>query len=525
VADGVDAFNGQAVDSVTAPAARDDKPSGVVAFAGREPGRTLAIVLALHVLIWTVIPLLVSPNIQLDLAEDLALGKEWQLGYWKHPPLPWWIADLAYRAIGHVDVVYVLGPLAVVACLYGVWLLARETAGPVVGLAAVLALEGVHYYNFSAVKFAHDQMQLPFWAFTGLFFYRAIKHSATRDWLLAGALLAGAFWSKYAAFSLAATLGLFLLVDPVGRRVWRTRGPYLMAAVFAAVIAPNFWWVVGHDFLPFYYVDERAEVAARWAQYFTFPLQWIGSQVFCLLPAAGLVALLCADGRVNKRPAAQPIGDEAAFDRRYVTWLALGPFLVTTVVATALGRLIISMWGYPLWSFAPLAALLWLRPVAGTLAVTRFAIGFIALFVAAPAIYVVAELGEPLLRDRPKASQFDGQQLADIVTREWHARYGTPLVYVGGTEFASNNIAIYSPDHPHVVVHGQLRLSPWVDPAELREHGGVIVWQEGAVGSNLSILKANFGAFEQERTVDLPRLTRFAVAPDRVVYAFVPPRP
>ena len=31
-----------------------------------------------------------SHNLQLDLVEDLALGREWQLGYWKHPPLPWW---------------------------------------------------------------------------------------------------------------------------------------------------------------------------------------------------------------------------------------------------------------------------------------------------------------------------------------------------------------------------------------------------------------------------------------------------
>jgi hypothetical protein len=32
-------------------------------------------------------PILICPNLQLDLVDDLALGKEWQLGYWKHPPL------------------------------------------------------------------------------------------------------------------------------------------------------------------------------------------------------------------------------------------------------------------------------------------------------------------------------------------------------------------------------------------------------------------------------------------------------
>ena len=54
--------------------------------------------------IWTALPALLSHNLQLDLIEDLALGREWQLGYWKHPPLPWWLADLAYRIAGDVRV-------------------------------------------------------------------------------------------------------------------------------------------------------------------------------------------------------------------------------------------------------------------------------------------------------------------------------------------------------------------------------------------------------------------------------------
>src|SRR5205807_2962275 len=207
-----------------------------VEYAKLAPGKVLLAILVAHFAVWTALPILVCPNLQLDLAEDLALGREWQLGYWKHPPLPWWIADLVYRLTGTIDSVYVLGPLAAVLCLLGVWLLARELVGELKGLIAVLVLEGVHFYNFSVVKFAHDQVQLPFWAFTALAFHRALTRGRMLDWGLAGALLAGAFWSKYAAFALAATLGLILLLDPLARRAWRTPGPYLMALVFAVVI-------------------------------------------------------------------------------------------------------------------------------------------------------------------------------------------------------------------------------------------------------------------------------------------------
>ena len=103
---------------------------------------------------WSVLPLLVCGNLQLDLAEGLALGREWQLGYWKHPPLPWWTAEAAYWLTGSIYSVYLLSPLTIVACFYSVWLLARDTIGAFRGLIAVLALEGIHFYNFSVCSSA-----------------------------------------------------------------------------------------------------------------------------------------------------------------------------------------------------------------------------------------------------------------------------------------------------------------------------------------------------------------------------------
>jgi 4-amino-4-deoxy-L-arabinose transferase-like glycosyltransferase len=507
---------------VAAQSAPHGALAAVVDFARRQPGQVLAVVLGFHLVVWTLLPILVCPNLQLDLAEDLALGKEWQLGYWKHPPLPWWTADLLYRLTGQIDALYVLGPLAAVVCFYGVWLLAREVVGELEALIAVLVLEGVHFYNFSVVKFAHDQMQLPFWAFTALFFYRAMVRGRAIDWALAGLCLAGAFWSKYAAFALAATLGLFLLLDPAARRTWRTPGPYVMALAFAVVIAPNAWWLLHADFMPFHYVDERARVAAHWYHYLTYPLQWIASQAFFLLPAIGLLALLYARGRPAQRP---PADAPAAFNRRYVTALALGPFAVTTFVAAVLGRAPVAMWGYPLWSFAPLAVLIWLGPVTDIRRLRGFASGAIFILLLGPVSYAAVEIFEPFVRDRPKATQFPGEVTAAIITREWRDKFGTPLSYVGGTEFAVNNVAVYSSDRPHVVVHGDPTLAPWIDMQDLRRRGAVLVWEEGLAGADLDRWRATFSELDVQPTLVLARQTLHPVKPARIVYAFVPPRP
>ncbi len=494
-----------------------------VEFARRQPGSVLAWVLGLHLVVWTVLPIIVCRNLQLDLAEGLAVGKEWQLGYWKHPPLPWWLADLFYRVSGQIESVYLLGPLVSVLCLYFVWRLARDLTNPLIALAAVLALEGLHYYNFSAVKFAHDQVQLPFWALTGWFVYRAITKKRALDWILSGAFLALAFWSKYAAFALAATIGLILLFDPEARTSWRTRGPYLMAAAFLVVLALNLWWLVNNDFLPFRYVDSRAQEVAYWYQYLTFPLRWTASQIFYLLPAAVLLAFLYG-GRLPQR------GDaNSPFALRYVTALALGPFLVTTAVSGLLGRLPIAMWGYPLWSFAPLAFLMWFTPPEGGRHWRQFAAAFAVVFTLVPAIYAADELLEAVVRDRVKASQFPGRTLADIVTKRWHEMAGTPLKYVvgapirgGGGEFAANNVAVYSPDRPRVLVQGEPKLSPWIDMADFDRQGGVLVWQ--SAGPMPEAMRARFPRALPQTPLALAPQTLVTRSPVVVQFAIVPPR-
>lgn len=492
----------------------------------RQPRRVLVWLIGLFVVIWTAVPILVCGNLQLDLAEGLALGKEWQLGYWKHPPLPWWIDDLALRLTGAVGSVYALGPLSVAICLYIVWRFGREVTTATQALIAVLVLQGLHFFNFSAVKFSHDPLQLPVWALAGWTAYRAMSRRTSLDWIVAGAALALAFWTKYSAFALAATLGLVMLFDPAVRPVWRTRGPYLMAATFLIVLAPNLWWLVTHDFLPFQYATARASRAAHWWQYGTYPLLWAVSQLFFLLPPVLLLGLYFG----FRRP--KPVGGSTTFAMRYVAALAIGPFVVTTVTAIALGSKLVAMWGFPLWTFLPLAILMWFAPsVAPPLRI--FSAVALVVFFVVPTLYAAVEVLEPLVRDRDKATYFPGREMARQITERWHAVTGKPLRYSGGIgsgfgpgEFAPNLLAVYSPDQPHVVAHGSLRLSPWVDAEDLRRSGVVIAWQQGGPATELPAdIKAAYPAAQLQPSLVLPQKGLFTHRQVTVSYAFVPPAP
>src|SRR5258708_8190980 len=97
----------------------------LLAWIAASPGRALAAFLAVHAAVWTALPTILYPNLPLDLIEALVYGREWQLGYDKLPPLPWWLVEIVYRLIGQDFGYYFLAQAAVVAGFAAVWAMAR----------------------------------------------------------------------------------------------------------------------------------------------------------------------------------------------------------------------------------------------------------------------------------------------------------------------------------------------------------------------------------------------------------------
>ena len=53
-------------------------------------------------------------------------------------------------------------------------------------LVALLILDGLHYVHFTAAKFNHDVIQLPFWALAGYAYWAALRRGRVVHWLLLG---------------------------------------------------------------------------------------------------------------------------------------------------------------------------------------------------------------------------------------------------------------------------------------------------------------------------------------------------
>jgi len=79
----------------------------------RRPQAVFAGLLVVHGLVWTALPSLFHFNLPVDVIEALVYGREWQLGYDKLSPLPWWLIAAADQVFGTDAAIYALGQIAV----------------------------------------------------------------------------------------------------------------------------------------------------------------------------------------------------------------------------------------------------------------------------------------------------------------------------------------------------------------------------------------------------------------------------
>jgi len=463
----------------------------------RRPQAAFAGFLVVHGLVWTALPSLFCFNLPLDVIEALVYGREWQLGYDKLPPLPWWLIAAAYQLFGTDAAIYALGQIAVIVAFVAVWLTARPLIGATGALAAILLTDGMHYFNISAAKFNHNVSELPFWALAGFAFYAGLRHGRLRHWMLLGLALGLAWWAKYFMVILAAPLALFLLLDRDARQRLAGPGPWIAAAVALIVMAPHLIWLVQNDFLPFSYAEARAAAPRGGLDYLLNPALYVAGQAYFLIPTLLIAVPLWWPP--SKTP---PRANADAFDRRIVTLLAFGPALTLFAFSLVTGRATSAMWGFPLWLFLGLWIVLFAPAALDRMRLLWIGVLWASVF----AIFVAAFLADylllPPLDQRWRAALFPGVELSAAITQRFEEATGQQPKYIIGSTWDGGNVAHYSHarPQPRVLIDGLPRRAPWIDLADLRARGAVLVWTDG----DSHALPADFAAIAPSAEIGTP---------------------
>ena len=444
------------------------------------PARLLFVVLALHLLLWTLIPALLNQNLPLDVIEGLVWGNEWQWGYDKHPPVSAWMMEGMAWLTGYSDWgQYLLSQLCVVIAFYAIWSIASEMVDQDHALLSVLLLEGVYFHNYTTPEFNANVALLFFWSLTLWFFWRSYKHDRLIDWILCGVFAALALLSKYFAAVLLLPLLLFLLLDKAGRHYFKRRHFYAGLSAALLLLAPHLIWMVANDFITIHYAMNRSggSVESSLIDHIKNPLKFFAAYVAVVVPVLGMTYAL----GLSWRRATAVISRENLF-----VWLVFVlPLISVMLLSTVTGMRLRSMWAYPL--FLPVGLLVAsLFSVAATeWKLKRFMKTFVGINLFFISAYVAVQVLTPLYREAGKRTHFPGRELAAEVQRLWMNQTDKPLRYIGGDPWLAGNAAWYSgaASRPSVSIELNKARSPWVDDEAMRRDGALILWSMGSAAS------------------------------------------
>jgi len=481
-----------------------------------------------HLVLWTFLPSLAQPNAPLDVVEMAYWGGQWQLGYWKHPPLAAWAAEAAVTATrGALWGVYLASQLAVVTAFWAAWRLGRELLSPRSAFFAAALLEGCFYYNVTTPEFNNNVALYPFWALAVLAFYHALASGAWRHWAALGACLGAGLLAKYSMALLILAMLAFLLRDPTARHRLRGVGPYVGALVAVLVLAPHLHWAVQQQFPGIASALERTRSDGVAGARLINTAKFAGAQLVALAPM--LLVLLPLTGIRWRLRALAP--DERC-TRRFLFWMVLGPFVAYLALALLLDLKLRSMYGSHLWTFTGVLLLFSLAQGDHASAWRRSAVACAAVVVVMAVVTVVHDVGWPYLRGAPLRIHFPGRELAWRVERAWRARYDRPLRVVAGEWWLAGNVALYGasgaevyggrhPDTPEL----SARHNPWTSDEALKREGGIVLWSLDRHGPGaLATLCDRLPSLERLEPVTLSWQTGAPIPPVHVGLALVPPR-
>jgi 4-amino-4-deoxy-L-arabinose transferase-like glycosyltransferase len=407
-----------------------------------------------------------------DMLEAWSWGKQWQLGYYKHPPFYAWVTAAWFQVWPRTDwAFYLLSNVNVGIGLIGVWMIARRLLATHFGAAAsVVLLTVTPFYNVMASNFNANTVLLSLWPWATYAFIRVLQSRCSRFALLFGALSACSMMSKYSSILLLASCFVAACLHPDRRITFKSVAPYIGVATCIVLLLPHLWWSMIHDFPTIKYA--LTKTARPWpeGQLKAFETTAAITLVLAIPMMALGIALRMRGGRTFGG-AKFTNGNWHHDQPAWLIALAIGPLLLTLLPAFI---------GLTKASFNFAIPTLFMLPVlALRITENRFSaysekivhqMGWLTpavAMLAAPVIGVmtfVSDLGQSTKYNAIAAKR-------GVVI--WQAAFRLPVKFVSGTEPFSLAQPFYLREAPQEFSHFSHDEAPWVTREHI-ERGGLL---------------------------------------------------
>src|SRR5436190_1154687 len=303
----------------------------VVELIRARPRLVVWLVVLVQAGLWLILPMLLYRSPPGDLATVLAFGREYQVGTCLGPPLAFWLADIAFRAVGnHMFGVYLLAQACAVVTFWIYYQLARAIIGGQQAVLAVLLSMTVVAFSSPGVEFGPLVLARPLWALLLLHSWQLIGQNRRNAWFAwsieAGLLLL----TTSAAPGLLLLLAGFAVATAQGRRVLMSLDPLYALLVIAVLVLPYPIWLLRAGALAMPPWPAISDLGARVLQW-----GWLLAGLMLAMSAIVLLAILNS-GRFARRAEDAPIIYRPPVDplaRDFVYFFAVAPSLLGAVIS------------------------------------------------------------------------------------------------------------------------------------------------------------------------------------------------
>jgi 4-amino-4-deoxy-L-arabinose transferase-like glycosyltransferase len=384
-----------------------------------------------------------SGDLHPDVLETWTLGRSFEWGNPKHPPLMGWIARTWTSVFPLSDWSFQLLSMTNSAiALWSVDLISRRFVRGDKRVVVLLLLMMLPTYQFHAQRFNANTALLAIWPLATYCFLRSFESRHLVWAAAAGATAAVAMLGKYYSMFLIASFVFAAVVHPQRRLYLGSLAPWVSTIVGLAVLEPHLHWLATTGAQPVKY----ALVAHGGRSYGSS----LGEAIFFLLgltAAAAIPAItwvMIAGNRLERFP-----DDFRAINSGLLLLLlvSIGTIVFPVLTAITMGTDLPAVWalqglflfgvlivcgaGYPIQRFYSV-----------NLAVLVIGIALVALVIAAP-IHAVYRNSHPFEEGRNfyRSAAFE-------LTKQWHGLSSEPLSAVSGNDALAFATAFYSPDHP-----------------------------------------------------------------------------
>lgn len=302
-----------------------------------------------YVLLFSLIPIVTRNVLPYDMLENLYWGKEWQLGYSKHPPLFAWISFAFYKVCFSIpESLYILTQLNLLLGLYFVFqitqLIYKDTeksyAAVFIFMSSACAVFGNEKFNATTILMS----LLPAMFY---FFLRMIKFRKKTDAVLLGIFSALALVSKYFSPLFMGCMGLFLLINKESRSILKTSLPYIAVIIFLIGISWHLYWIYENNFITIRYALAKSTLAEK--NYLSaFHFLTIQFLFFASSFIAAAYALSSSDKSllaIFRNAGFFEIKKTYSMEEQFIIFITLVPTIILVLISIFTGMRIGSFWG------------------------------------------------------------------------------------------------------------------------------------------------------------------------------------